>query len=461
MRIIRPWAFWRRVQYGIGFLLFCTMVGGAIYYGFFYTPGNCFDGLAGKRERGMDCGGECVRICAADVIPPKIEWADSFEIVPGQYNAVAYVENANKLAATPELAYVFELLEGDEVVAVREGKTILPPDSVYPIFEGRIYTTDGRKVTSTRLTLKAADMWIPANVGREQFKTSNIELLQADTKPRLEARIENTEVTAAEEVEVVATLFNALGEPVTASQTFVDSLAARTIKDVVFTWPQPLTKTIRSCIIPTDVALVIDLSGSMNNDSMDPPQPVTDTLSAAKIFAEGLKQKDQATLITFATNATVVVPLTRTHITTAESIGALTIDPVEETGYTNTAAGLTAAAIELSSNRHNEDARKVAVVLTDGMPTAKDDELDVVGEAISAAQALTAQGTDVYVIGLGKGVNLDFVKQLASREELAYYAPTTADLSSIYATITNSLCESGTTRIDVIAKTKTNFTPLR
>jgi Mg-chelatase subunit ChlD len=103
----------------------------------------------------------------------------------------------------------------------------------------------------------------------------------------------------------------------------------------------------------------------------------------------------------------------------------------------------------------------VAVVLTDGMPTAKDDALDVVGEAKIAAQALSASGVEVYAIGLGKGVNLDFVKQIASREELAYYAPTTADLSGIYATITNSLCESGTTKIEVIAKTRTNFAPLR
>jgi Mg-chelatase subunit ChlD len=304
-------------------------------------------------------------------------------------------------------------------------------------------------------------MWIPASVGREQFKTTNIELLQADTKPRLQTRIENSEVTDAQQIEVVATLFNSLGEPVTASQTFVDSLPARSIRDIVFTWPQPLTKTIRSCIIPTDVALVIDLSGSMNNDSMNPPQPITDTIAAAKIFAEGLKEKDQATLITFATNATLVVPLSRTHTTTAQIVSSLTIDPAEEAGYTNTAAGLNAAAAELTSERHNEDSRKVAVLLTDGMPTAKDDALDVVAEARLAAQALSASGVEVYAIGLGKGVNLDFVKQIASKEELAYYAPTTADLSSIYSNITSSLCESGTSRIDVIAKTRTNFAPLR
>ncbi|MEN9920973.1 MAG: hypothetical protein RL538_866 [Candidatus Parcubacteria bacterium] len=457
----RPWAFWRRVQYGTGFLLFSSMVSGLVYLGFFYSPGNCFDGVMNRYETGVDCGGGCVRICAAEVIPPRITWAESFEIVPGQYNAVAYVENANQIASTPELSYTFELLDGNEVIATREGKTILPPDSVYPIFEGRIFTTGSRKVTSTRLTLRAADMWIPASAGREQFMTSNIILTGADEKPRLEAKLENTAVSDAGQIEVVATLFNDQGEPVTASQTFVDALTARTSKNIVFTWPNPLTKTVRSCIIPTDVAVAIDLSGSMNNDGSTPPQPVTDALAAAKLFVQNLKKGDQASIVTFATSAYTNVQLTGSHDTTAATVGALSINPVEETGYTNTGAALVMAQNELNSERHNKDARRVVVILTDGMPTAKGDTTNVVAQAKMAAEQLTADAIEVYAIGLGKGVNLDFIKEIASSEETAFYAPTTADLDSIYSTITSSLCESGTTRIDVIAKTKTNFAPLR
>ena len=87
----------------------------------------------------------------------------------------------------------------------------MPPNSVYPIFEGRIYTDT--PITSTRLVLETADMWLPAYIGREQFKTSNILLTGADTRPRLEASIENTELTSAEKVEIVATLFNESGDP--------------------------------------------------------------------------------------------------------------------------------------------------------------------------------------------------------------------------------------------------------
>jgi Mg-chelatase subunit ChlD len=460
MSTFRRWAFWRRVQYGSGFLVFIGLVVGFVYLGFFYAPDSCFDSQMNGSESGIDCGGGCVRICAAEVILPRVVWAESFEINAGQYNVVAYVENANRIAATPELRYTFELLSGSEVVAVREGTTLLPPDSVYPIFEGRVFT-NGKEVTDTRVTLEAADLWIPASVGREQFKMSNIILSGADTQPRLSVSIENSEVVDADGVEVVATLFNNQGEPVTASQTYIDRLTARSDKDIVFTWPQPITKTVRSCIIPTDIALTIDLSGSMNNDGGDPPQPITDARAAAKIFVESLKQNDQSSLITFASDALTIAPLSKEHQAVAATVGALTINAVEETGYTNTSAALLAAQAELNSPRHNKDARRVVVILTDGLPTARDDERDVVAEAKATAEALLNDGIEVYAIGLGKGVNAEFIQEIASAPINAFYAPTTNDLAGIYQKITSSLCESGTTRIDVIAKTRTNFAPLR
>ena len=96
----RPWAAWRRAYYGVGFASFWGMVGVLIYFINFYQPATCFDRIMNGTESGMDCGGECVRICAADVIPAKIVWAKSFEITEGHYNSVAYIENENQTAAS-------------------------------------------------------------------------------------------------------------------------------------------------------------------------------------------------------------------------------------------------------------------------------------------------------------------------------------------------------------------------
>lgn len=457
---IRWWAVGRRIQYAVGFFSFWGMVGVLIYFTNYYQPPSCFDLVMNANETGVDCGGDCVRICAVDVVPPKVVWADSFRITDGQYNAVAYIENENQIAATPELKYTFQLLNEGEVIAERSGFTVLPPNSSYPVFEGRIFTDGRRAVTETKIILEAADMWLPASVGRDQFRSLDINLSSADSRPRLDVKVENTALSSASDVEIVATVFSENGKPVTASQTFVEKFDARSSKDIVFTWPQSIAKTVKSCIIPTDVVVGIDLSGSMNNDSDNPPQPLTDALQAAGRFVNSLKEDDQVAVVTFATDAAVSNALTNSHSAVADSISSLTIASAEEVGFTNTPDALVESMSELNSERHNEDARRVLVLLTDGLATAAGDE-DIVAEAIEKAHEMRLDNIEVYAIGLGEGVDRQFIVDIASDESNAYFAPTGADLASIYAEITSALCESGPTKIDVIAKTKTNFAPLR
>lgn len=431
-----------------------------MYFLVFYAPPSCFDGILNGDETFVDAGGSCVQIDPTQVIPPALVWVESFEVEPGQYNAVAYIENMNQTAATPELEYTFELLNGDEVVAERSGVTTLPPNSSYPIFEGRIFTNNQVAVTETRLVLKPSENWLPASTGRNQFRSIDIELVAADTRPRLNVEIENTEITPAENVEVVATIFNTAGKPVAASQTYIESIAARSTEDIIFTWPNPLTRTIESCIIPTDVALAIDLSGSMNNDGEEPPQPITDALQAASTFADSLREKDQISVVTFATDAMLTKQLDTAYETVAQSILALEIAPAAEAGFTNTVEALRKAGAELASNRHNPDARRVLVLLTDGLPTAPGD-VDVVSEAEVLAQELSAAGVRVYAVGLGQNVATEFIENIASERTNAYFAPSGADLANIYSEITSSLCEAGEGKIEIIAKTETNFVPLR
>jgi len=455
----RPWAMWRRILYGSGFVSFWGLIGVLIYFISFYQPANCFDGIRNGDEIEIDAGGSCVRIAASTVIPPRVVWAESFEITPGQYNTAAYIENRNAVAATPELRYTFTLYNEDTVVTERSGVTVLPPNSSYPIFEGRIFT-DGQEITNTTLTLESPDLWLPATVGSEQFQTTDINLQNVDTRPSLDVMITNTALTTAEDVEVVATIFNDVGKAVTASETFIESFAPRSSREVQFTWPNSIAKTVRSCSIPTSVVLGIDLSGSMNNDQASPPQPITDALFAASSFVGNLNPADKVGVVTFATQASTVQTLTSEHQATRIVVEGLTIDAASETGFTNTSAALQAAAAELGSERHSQDARRALVLLTDGLPTAAGD-IDAVTEAQSAAAALAASGADVYIVGLGQQVDQTFIRSIASDPDNAYLAPSRSDLAAIYDQITASLCEVGPTKIEVIAKTKTNFAPLR
>lgn len=455
----RIWAVKRRVYYGSGFFSFWVLVCVIVFYTAFYQAPTCFDGILNGDEVEIDAGGGCIRVPSSQVSPPVVAWAESFEVASGQYNAVAYIENRNETVGTPELSYTFTFLSNGVEVGRRSGVTEIPPNSTQPVFEGRIFTDD-KVITDTQLTLESADTWLPAISTADQFRTSDLNLLSVDTRPRLEAKLQNTSLDTIRGVEVVATIFSDNGNAVAASQTYVETFFSRTAQDVVFTWPNSIAKTVRSCSIPTSVLLGIDLSGSMNSDQVAPPQPVTDALAAASVFVGSLQEADKVGVVTFASDAVLDQQLTSKHSSVSDLILALEIDPVEETGQTNTAAAFDMAALELMSTRHDTNTRRAFVLLTDGLPTAGGTDQAVV-TAKASAQAMVESGADVYVIGLGQSVDEAFVRSIASSQSNAYLAPSRSDLASIYARITDSLCEVGPTKIEVIAKPPATFAPLR
>lgn len=453
----RKWAFWRRLQYGSLFGVFCTLLLSSLYFSYFHTEPTCFDSSQNGTEQGVDCGGTCTRICTFTVTQPKATWARSFRVQDGVYNAVAYIENTNRVAASPELTYTVSLHDVKGLIAERKGKTILPPDSVYPVFEARI-ETGTRVPTQTFITLDPVDLWLPASAGRNQFTITERTLTGADTHPRLDARMYNESLEKADRVEVVATIFDANGNALTSSRTFVDDVPPRSEAQAVFTWSEPIAKTLRSCEIPTDIVLAIDLSGSMNSDSINPPQPLTSVLTAATAFVNRLKNHDQVGIVTFATTGKLVRELTSDITTIAQTVAKLTIDQKEETGSTNQGDAFIQTTTELRSSRHNEQARKVMVLLTDGLATAPEENPDAYAQ--EQAQKAKDAGIIVYTIGLGEGVNMDFVERLASSPTQSYRAVSITDIDRIYKNITTSLCEDGAAVIDIVPKTDASFAPL-
>ncbi len=451
---MRWWAFWRRVQYSIGFCVFFGLVGSLIYVVYIYQPPTCADGMDNGDERGVDCGGSCLRICPFDVLEPEILWAESFRIAPGQYNAVAYIENRNITAGSPEVRYTFSFYDERGLITERSNVTVLPPDSVYPIFEGRISTGE-RIPTRTEIVIEDIDNWYGAETGREQFVIERRELKDADKSPRLNAAITNTALTEARDVEIVATIFNRAGDPLTASRTVVPRFAPRTTEEVVFTWPEPIAKTVRSCEVPSDVVLAIDLSGSMNDDGGDPPEPVSSVLRAAESFVKRLGKNDMVSVVTYATNAELVLPLTNNREEVAGVVANLLISKEAETGSTNTGDAITKSKEELASSRHNPNARKVLVLLTDGLATAPATSPEEYAK--NAATQIKNDGVEVYTIGLGAKVNTAFLEVIASGPDHHFVAPTTVTIGDIYTSITSALCEEGAAVIEIVPKTKASF----
>ncbi len=476
---LRPWAFWRRIQYGSAFGSFWVVVAVIVYFTNFYAEPSCFDNIQNGTEEGVDCDGSCVRICNTSVIPPRVVWAESFSVVDGQYNAVAYIENKNAVASTKEIAYTFKLLDSGSVIAERKGVTILPPNSSYPIFEGRILTDNGREPTETIVELSTVEVWQPATIGVSQFRVSDYKLESTDSKPRLTAKIENTELTSADKVEVIATIFNNANKPLTASQTFIDNFAPRSTRDAVFTWPRSIATTIRSCEVPSDIMLVLDRSGSMAADGGDPVEP----LNSAKVAAQSFVNQAKATTqIGFFSYATIPASPIEQVLTLDTNLVKAAINKVEMgkdgVQYTNMGDAFKVAYEELKSRRHRDDARKVIILMTDGDITRpvnpETGELDRVYAANYAREMATLAkvgDTTIYTIGFGDLLatssdaslvrDADLIRDLASSQDHYFAAPTVKDLERVYKEIAGGICEDGPTRVEIITKTATNFTPLQ
>lgn len=458
------------MQYGLGAGVFVILLLAILYVQFVQTQPSCFDGRQNGDERGVDCGGSCQRICTFDVTEPHVRWAQSFRIADGQYNVAAYVENRNRDAGIRELGYRFVLYdERGDVITERSGVTPLPPDGVYPIFEGTV-TTDGRTPARTFIELDQDPFWLAADAGREQFEVRSRQLFDVDARPRLLARIYNTSLDDERDVEIVATIFNASGTALTASQSVVPLFLGREEREVAFTWPEPIAKTVRSCEVPSDIMVVLDRSGSMAADGGNPPEPLESAKNAAINFVQQLRDNDQVGYLSYATTPSAPIEQTltpnRTQVETAIAGTRMGTDGVQ---YTNMGDALTAAYRELRSARGRSDARKVIVFMTDGDVTrpvnpatgARDIEY-AAQYANDAARAAKDDDVTIYTIGFGDffldapGVierDVQLLRDLASEQELFFEAPTLADLARVYRDIVTDICEEGAAVIDIVPKT--------
>lgn len=474
MGYIRPWAVWRRMQYGGGLLSIILLMVVGVYYGYFYTSPTCYDGVQNGSEVGIDCGGECIPICATEVVAPEIEWTESFLIAPHQYNAVAYVNNPNFTAGAPELNYTFRFYdEDDTLITERSGKTALLPNGITPIFAGRVDTMN-RDLARTEIELDPVSLWLPVEEGREQFRIGTFDLSGADSSPRLTAEIENTSLQPATGVDVVATIFDSAGTPLTASRTYLEELTARSTANLYFTWPNPIASTVRSCIVPTDIMMILDRSGSMAADGGDPPEPLESTKQAAQQFVTQTRERDQVGFLSYATTPSDPIDqvLANDKSRVQQAIAETSMG-TDGTQYTNMGAAFSVAFEELRGPRARGDARKAIVFLTDGdvtrpvNPETGERDVAYAGDvARDAAERAKDAGVTIYTIGFGdffKEIenvldrDIQLVEDLATDPDKSYIAPTIGELQQVYSNIAEDICEDGPTRVDILPNSGSSF----
>ncbi len=214
----------------------------------------CFDGMQNGNEAGIDCGGSCSLYCQALTVPLVTTWARSFEVIPGRYNALALIENQNTGTAIQSIAYEFKLYDSNNIfIGRRTGRTHILSNNKTAIFAPGISTGD-RVPVRTDFSFIENPVWLQTPKGVEQGLTipvTNTLIEDPFTKPSLTATITNNSRFTLRDFDVVAILYNAENNVITASSTFVEYLAEGQTYDLFFTWQKPfLEEPVRIEILP-------------------------------------------------------------------------------------------------------------------------------------------------------------------------------------------------------------------
>jgi fibro-slime domain-containing protein len=191
------------------------------------------------------------------------------------------------------------------------------------------------------------------------------------------------------------------------------------------------------CKAPLDVMMIIDRSGSMNDDGQNPEQPLTDAKNGASAFINTLSDiKDRAGVVSYSTTAVLNSGLSSDFIAVKASYASVTAS-----GFTNTASAITRAQTELVSQGRTT-AKKVMIILSDGVPNVDGmSQSDAASLTIASATAAKSAGTIIYAIGLGDASASAVLSQVASSPASYFFAPSGAQLEGIYRAISTIECQ--------------------
>lgn len=248
------WARKRQIFYIFVLLVFLSILGYSIISPNLNKEPTCTDRLQNGNEVGVDCGGSCARACLSQVDDIDVLWARSFKVIPGRYNAVAYLENHNKNEVVDKINYRFRFADKDNIyIGKREGSTFVPAGSKFAVFEPAINVGNAIPVYTTFEFISFPD-WVKVDeekLAQVKILSSDVRLENEDTSPSLSATLYNKSLFTIPEVGVVVILYDANGNALGVSSSFLPELLGQERVEVSFTWPEVFSgRVVSKEIIP-------------------------------------------------------------------------------------------------------------------------------------------------------------------------------------------------------------------
>jgi hypothetical protein len=213
----------------------------AVAIAIFYDTPSCMDQKQNQDETGVDCGGSCARVCESDAQAPSVTFARALTQQQDRVDVIAYVMNPNREAAIANARYTIELYDAKGIsVARKEGTIDLPPAATIPIYVPTMY---GATLTGSRafLTFDSASLVFVKYTDRRIIPRYNNDAVVTGVTPRITASFSNPSAELVRDVPVIATVFDADGNAIAATQTLLSELPPQGTAQVIFVWNEPFS----------------------------------------------------------------------------------------------------------------------------------------------------------------------------------------------------------------------------
>lgn len=219
---------------------------------------------------------------------------------------------------------------------------------------------------------------------------------------------------------------------VSSNSSYDENVIANTLPVTI-----QINKPQTSCgTSPGDTMLVMDTSGSMNDQEGTSGTKISNAISAADNFITIVSSEasNRVGLVNFSSTAQLDSPLTSSFSTVTSQVNAL-----KANGDTCIQCGIDKATSEITTDKRS-NVKNAVILLTDGIANAIEGNKNQVSAATAEQAALTSaenayktNGTVFYTIGLGQDVDSTFLTTLAQKTGGQYYfSPATDQLNNIY-----------------------------
>jgi hypothetical protein len=233
----------RRRAYVIGgtILVVLTLLSGLVFAVVYEAP-SCSDRKQNQDEAGIDCGGSCAYLCDAQVQQLRTPLVRALSTQSGRTDAVAYIENRNQTAEVKQATYEIEIYgDGGVLLGKKSGTVDIPARATIPVFLPGVVpgVTSAPQAFVTFTDLK----WRTARGEIEPVTVGSVQL-EEGASPRVRTMVGNPSPRATYDRVFIATLYNAQGIAIAASQTVVPNIPAVGEAEAVFTWSAPFTEPV-------------------------------------------------------------------------------------------------------------------------------------------------------------------------------------------------------------------------